>query len=108
MDLQDLDDWRGFCECTRQFDPDHFSRMFMGLFTEDSRSERDRDDLRTAFGYVPNSTRTLEKMLSLDLRADDKDDQEITKLVIRDMTEMRRILDDPEILAPSIWVSARS
>jgi hypothetical protein len=99
MDQQDLDDWRDFCENTKQFEEDHFSRMFMDLFSDPSRSRRDRDDLRTVFGYVPNSSRTLEEMLSLDVRADDKKDQEITDLVIRDLKEMRRILDEPEILA---------
>ena len=98
MDQLELNDWRDFCEGTKPYPPEHFSRLFMEMFL-DPPSERDRNNLRTVFSYVPNSSRTLEKMLRLDSRADDKSDQETTDLVIRDLREMRRIVADPQILA---------
>jgi hypothetical protein len=75
-----------------------FSNMFMGMFVE-PLSERDRNDLRTVFSYIPNSSRTLGKMLRIGTRAEEKSDQEVTDLVIRDLKEMRRIIDKPQILS---------
>jgi hypothetical protein len=97
MDQQELKNWRDFCEGTNSYPPEHFSRIFMEMFLHPP-SEKDRDDVRTVLSYVPNSFRTLDKMLRLDGRADDKSDPEITGLVIRDLKEMRRIIDNPEIL----------
>jgi hypothetical protein len=99
MDQQELKDWRDFCEGRKPYTPMMLSNMFMGMFAE-PLSERDKNDLRTVFSYVPNSSRTLGKLLRIgEAHAEDKSDQEITNLVIRDLKEMRRIIDNPQILA---------
>src|SRR6516164_3926217 len=99
MDQQELNDWRDFCEGRKPYTPMMFSNMFMGMFVE-PLSERGRNDLRTVFSFVPNSSRTLEKLLRIGSVAEDKEsDQAIIDLVIRDLKEKRRIIDNRQILA---------
>lgn len=99
MDEQELKDWCDFCEGRKPYTPFMLSNIFMGMFVE--LNERDINNLRTMFSYVPNSSRTLEKLLRIGRRnrVDNRSEKHITDLVIRDLTEMRRIIDDPEILA---------
>jgi hypothetical protein len=96
MDQQELDDWRDFCEGTKSFEPEHFSRMFMEMFFEPT--EKDRADLRTVFSYVPNSAHTLEMMLRICAGSEPKTAQEITDLVLRDLQALRPLVTHPEVL----------
>ncbi len=98
MDQQELDDWRDFCEGTKNFSAWHFSRIFMGIFYP-SLNEIEREHLKQVFSYVPNSSRALEKILRIDMPADDRSDQEIIDLVLSDMRQVRRITTAPDILA---------
>lgn len=96
MDPQELQDWRDFCEGRKpNFESEN---MFMELFSQ-PLTKADRDDLRTIFSYVPNSSRALKKMFRMDSHADDKTEAQIVKLVHRDLKEKRRIIKDPEVLA---------
>jgi hypothetical protein len=98
MDPKELKDWCDFCEGRTPHEHGMFSSIFMEMFSEPLR-EADRNDLRKVFSYVPNSSRALEKMLRMDARADDKSEREIVDLVLRDVQEKRRIIDDPQFLA---------
>jgi hypothetical protein len=97
MDPKELKDWCDFCEGTLPYESGMFHGMFMEMFSE-SLSEADRNDLRKVFSYVPNSSRALEKMFRMDDRADDRTEQEIVDLVLRDLQEKGRVIDDPELL----------
>lgn len=98
MDAKELKNWCDFCEGKKRFEHGTFSSMFMEMFSE-SLSDSDRKNLRKVFSYVPNSSRVLKKMLRMDDRAEDKTEQEIVDLVVRDLQEKRRFIDDPQLLA---------
>ena len=97
MDPQEIRDWVDFCEGRKTFDRDHFSTFFMELYLE-PLTENDRNDLRTVFKYLPNSSRSLEKMMRMDDRAEDKTDEQIVDLVRRDLHEKRKLIDSEEVV----------
>jgi hypothetical protein len=97
MEQHDIQEWREFCEGTKLYEPEHFSRLFMELFLE-PLSDADQDALRTVFSYVPNSETALEKFLRMDTCADDKSTEEIITLVKRDLYEMRRVVHSRSVL----------
>lgn len=97
MDAQEMEDWCRFCEGKEEFDTYHFSRMFMEMYLE-PLTEKDKADLHTVFGYVPNSSRALEKMLRLDGCAPDKSESEIIETVRADLAQMRRVIKSEHLL----------
>ncbi|HET6249111.1 MAG TPA: hypothetical protein VFE47_15555 [Tepidisphaeraceae bacterium] len=101
MDRQELDAWREFCEGRGPYPEAMFSNLFMGMFAE-PLSEDDERNLRTVFGYIPNSSRALDWLLRLGHPADAKGGkrhQDIADLVNRDLSEMRPLINSKPVLA---------
>jgi hypothetical protein len=98
MDRQKIQDWREFCEGTTKFPPDHFSSLFMDLY-QAPLTEAEKHDLQVIFSFVPNSSKTLEKMLRMDERSPDRTDGEIIEHVRKDASEIRRIITSAPILS---------
>ncbi len=98
MDPQELKEWCDFCEGRESEVPEMASRMFMGMFA-DPLSETLESDLRTILSYIPNSSKTLERLLRIGTERHRKSEAEVAELVIRDLNEMRSIVGNPAILA---------
>jgi len=100
MDQQDLNEWRDFCEGRIPYTPFMLSNMFMSMFYK-PLTEAQKNDLRTVFSYVPNSSKTVETLLRIAEPGPGRNtsEQEITDLVVRDLKEKRRIIDNPRLIA---------
>lgn len=92
MERQEISDWIDWCEGRKHFERQHFSRIFMELYIE-PLTVQDKDDLRTIFKYIPNSSGVLQKMLRIGVRGEDKTNEQIIEIVKKDLHEKRKIID---------------
>lgn len=97
MDQRLLIEWREFCEGRETDVRTEFSSIFMGMFAE-PLSKKDAADLDTVFSYIPNSSHTVRQLLRIGTRAKQISDEEIAELAVRDLSDKRRVIDNPQIL----------
>lgn len=97
MDQQEVRSWIDFCEGKSLLSSEQFSGLFMELYSA-PLTDKDKDDLRSIFGAVPNSAEALDRMFRLDALAVSKSEDEIIDLVRRDLLEMRQLVTSPILL----------
>lgn len=91
MDAGEIRDWKDYCEGRKDFDIYHFSNLFADVLHE-PLSQQDVDALHTIFGYIPDASRAMQKMIRLSGSAPDRTDDEIAALVQADISEKRKVV----------------